>query len=135
MEFDLPVSLVQLLAKDATNSRLRSIVDHTMDLSTALAWGLSRRTSKKHAGNYTFYMERYIRGIALLYPDYSLKPNHHYALHIPDNLKFGPLKGTWAYPLERMIGRLQKIKTNTKLGSCLFQLFHFPTELMKNREY
>ncbi|KDR67756.1 hypothetical protein GALMADRAFT_79375, partial [Galerina marginata CBS 339.88] len=123
IEFDIPVSLIQLLAnskyslEEPNYTRLRKVVEHTLDLAMAISWGLSRRTSRHHAERYAFYMHRYLRGIQVLFPDYDLKPNHHYALHIPDILiLFGPLHGTWAFALERLIGRLQGLNTNGKIG-------------------
>jgi hypothetical protein len=122
-EFDIPVALVKVLANRrgagniADDRHAQRVVDHTMDLAMALAWGLSRRTSERHAERYRFYMRRYLRGIQELYPDYNLKPVHHYSLHIGDMLDgFGPLHGTWAFALERLIGRLQAMNTNSKIG-------------------
>lgn len=125
LEFDIPVSLVQLLADNDSSSRssieynayLLKFVENTMNLSTAIAWGMSRRTSESHAQRYDFYMQRYLAGVQELYPDYNLKPIHHYSLHIPDILRlFGPLHGTWAFLPERVIGCLQGINTNSKIG-------------------
>lgn len=127
LEFDIPVSLIRIkcMRKPSGNvaddERLQKLIDHTMDLVLAIAWGLSRRSSPHHAERYTFYMKRYLNGIKDLFPDYDLKPNHHYALHIPDILlAFGPLHGTWAFSMERLIGRLQKMNTNSKIGMCCF---------------
>ncbi len=123
LEFDIPVSLIHIryqqrsLGNIDADARLKKLVDLTLDLAMAVAWGLSRRTSPYHAERYAFYMKRYISGIKELFPDYNLKPNHHYALHIPDILlAFGPLHGTWAFSVERLIGRLQKLNSNSKIG-------------------
>jgi len=121
LEFDIPVSLIRIKSQRKPSGnidvRLQKLVDHTLDLVMAIAWGLSRRTSACHAERYMFYMKRYLSGIKDLFPDYNLKPNHHYALHIPDILlAFGPLHGTWAFSLERLIGCLQKLNSNSKIG-------------------
>jgi hypothetical protein len=125
LEFDLPVSFIRIKhtqksSGDITaDERLQKLVDLTMDLAIAIAWGLSRRASAYHAERYMFYMKRYLIAVKELFPDYDLKPNHHYALHIPDILLgFGPLHGTWAFSTERLIGRLQKMNTNSKIGEC-----------------
>ncbi|KDR73100.1 hypothetical protein GALMADRAFT_73332, partial [Galerina marginata CBS 339.88] len=132
IEFDIPVSLIQLLATSsfpvggADHTRLRRVVEHTLDLAMATSWGLSRRTSKYHAERYAFYMHRYLCTIKELFPDYDLKPNHHYALHIQDILLlFGPLHGTWAFSLERLIGRLQGMNTNGKIGAVVMYTISF----------
>jgi hypothetical protein len=125
LEFDLPVSLVRIKYTQkpsgniAADERLQKLVDLTMDLAMATAWGLSRRTSAHHAERYMFYIKRYLMAIREIFPDYDLKPIHHYALHIPDILLgFGPLHGTWVFSIERLIGRLQKTDTNSKIGEC-----------------
>lgn len=127
LEFDIPISLIQLLANskpsDTINNDvyLQKFVRNTLDLAMALAWGLSRRSSDFHADQYMFYMRNYLSGISDLFPEYTLKPIHHYSLHISDILRlFGPLHGTWAFSTERLIGRLQKFKTNSKIGKCWF---------------
>jgi len=136
IEFDIPVSLAQLLHKEKDTiskvqyTRLSKLVELTFNLAMAIAWGLSRITSAHHAERYMFYMHRYLNGIRELFPDYQLKPNHHYALHIPDILRlFGPLHGTWAFALERLIGRLQKMNTNFKIGKYYQNLMHIAREL------
>jgi hypothetical protein len=128
LEFDIPVSLVKILDQRkssgdiAEDKRAQRIVEHTLDLAMAIAWGLSRRTSKYHAEKYHFYMRRYLAGIHELFPDYDLKPKHHYALHLVDILlEFGPLHGTWSFSLERLIGRLQKLNSNSKIGEVDYQ--------------
>ena len=129
IEFDIPVSLVFLKYTRQSSGivedeRFQKLVDHTMDLALATAWGFSRRTSPKHAERYEFYMKRYLTGIKELFPDYDLKPNHHYALHIPEILRsFGPLHGTWAFKTERLIGALQKLNTNSKIGKIKVNFF------------
>ena len=137
LEFDLPVSLVKILftrrktGNITDDMRAQRIVEHTMDLAIAMAWGLSRRTSTLHAERYQFYMTRYVKGIHELYPGYDLKPKHHYALHIPEILlQYGPIRGTWAFGLERMIGRLQKLNSNHKIGNILSLS---PNHLAKSR--
>lgn len=123
IEFDLPVSLIRILATQKPSgtlhkdAQLQKLVIHTLDLAMALGWGLSRRTSELHIKNYAMYMSRYLSGVQDLFPKYTLKPVHHYALHMQDIIRlFGPLHGTWAFPLERLIGVLQKFNTNSRAG-------------------
>ena len=137
LEFDIPVALVKVVASRrksgniGDDERAQRIVDHTMDLAMAMAWGLSRHTSQSHAERYMSYMKRYIQDIQKLYPDYAIKPTHHYALHIPDMLTgFGPLHGTWAFGLERLIGRLQSLNTNSKPGVCTGNLSSIETDIL-----
>lgn len=122
-EFDLPVSLVQILdrqslSKDSTSYKhALDIIQNTMDLAMAIFWATSRHTSTHHAERCKFHMDNYIAGLLKLYPDQDLVPNHHYALHLHEMLlRFGPMHGWWAFPFERVVGLLQGINTNFKLG-------------------
>ncbi|TDL14213.1 hypothetical protein BD410DRAFT_696105, partial [Rickenella mellea] len=93
IEFDLPVSLVQVWS------------------------GTEKRTSKRHSNMYMKYMHDYLESLLELFPDLRLRPNHHNALHIGELLlRFGPMHGWWMYPFERVIGILQRMNTNNKLG-------------------
>lgn len=124
IEFDLPVSLVRLLVTDKANKlpeeRLLSRelqVRSTMSLATAIRWGTSHRTSTQHATEYKRHILEYLRSFRQLCPDRNLVPNQHNAVHWADFLPlFGPAHGWWMFPFERVIGLLQKIKSNLKLG-------------------
>jgi hypothetical protein len=52
---------------------------------------------------------------ARIFPNLKILPNHHYALHIPKQMRWlGPLMAVSEFPGERLIGLLQKCKTNTQ---------------------
>jgi hypothetical protein len=58
----------------------------------------------------------YVRGLVEFFPQ-SLRPSHHYLLHLGDMLeRFGPMRGWWAFPYERFNGMIQKLATNHKPG-------------------
>lgn len=123
MEFDIPASLVQMWARENTNAddrkacRRQKLLESTMLLAKAVRWGTSHITSQKHVDQYMEYMEAYLQSLADLYPQMHFRPNHHAALHVGVFLlRFGPMHGWWMFPFERIIGNLQKIKTNHKLG-------------------
>ena len=129
LEFDIPASLIRINSNRRpsrsidVDARFQQLVDLTLDLSAAISWGLSRRTSSHHADRYMFYMKRYLSGVQKLFPGYNLKPNHHYALHIPEILlSFGPIYGTWSFSIERLIGRLHKLNSNFKIGKIFCEL-------------
>jgi hypothetical protein len=62
------------------------------------------------------YLESYIRyrqSSAVLYPKVNSRPNHHYAMHNADLMKYwGPLTKLSEFTYEQHNGSLQKIKTN-----------------------
>ncbi|MBW0541940.1 hypothetical protein O181_081655, partial [Austropuccinia psidii MF-1] len=56
----------------------------------------------------------YQRTSNVLFPHIRITPNHHYAMHIPEQLlRWGPLNGISEYGGERLVGLLQKLKTNS----------------------
>lgn len=72
-------------------------------------------TSNDAADRYTHHYKEYRQGIQRLFPKWISKPNHHYAMHNGDVLKYwGPLPSLSEFPGERLIGMLQNIKTNKK---------------------
>jgi hypothetical protein len=89
-----------------------------MLLAVAIRWGTSHKTSTTHAEQYMTNMHAYLTSLLELFPDMALRPNHHAALHLgPLLLRFGPTRGWWMFPFERVIGLLQKINTNNKMGT------------------
>lgn len=70
---------------------------------------------------YTSHYTRYRASLHELYPGFSSVPNHHYAMHNGDLLKFwGPLSVLSEFPGERMNGDLGQINTNRQLGMFVF---------------
>jgi hypothetical protein len=136
IEFDIPVSLIKLWAKaplNDDNDRRRKILDSTMYLATAIRWATSHRTSEKHAAEYMRNMREYLASVRELFPERNLLPNQHNALFIGEMLlRFGPVHGWWMFPFERLIGLLQQINTNQKLGMLSDYLLNF-TKPVSNR--
>ena len=117
----LPVSLVRLWSVaevgNPRSEKCRQILNVTMLLLSAVAIACSRVTSKKHAKLYLNNMHSYLSGLKELFPEYSFHPNHHMALHLHDYLLlYGPVHSWWTFPFERLIGILQRISTNYKIG-------------------
>lgn len=124
IEFDLPVSIIQLWAKGRDtadtdlNNRRHELADSTMQVSCAIGWGTSHCSSDEHSEKYTRFMRVYIASVKTLFPHKRLKPNHYAALRLGEFLlRFGPVHGWWMFPFERVIGVLQKINTNNKMGA------------------
>jgi Domain of unknown function (DUF4218) len=119
----LPPSLIRLWqVVDASNGHERAIrcariLDVTLSLLSAVAIALSYTTSHSHADAMHRHLLDYLRGLKDLFPGYKFHPNQHMALHLPEYIKFyGPVHSWWAFPHERVIGMLQHISTNYKMG-------------------
>ncbi|KAF8163857.1 hypothetical protein BJ912DRAFT_864584 [Pholiota molesta] len=99
----LPLSLIALWHKpvDGNPRSLRcvKILSVTLSLLSAVIIASSHVTSPAHAKGYLDCMTRYITGIKELFPEYSLVPNHHMAMHIAEYLRlFGPVHSWWTFP-------------------------------------
>jgi len=125
MEFDMPAAVAQIWVHGSRSSeddeqiqRQKKLVQATILLATAIRWATSYRTSELHAAQYMRCMVAYLNILKELYPKLAWRPKHHAALHIgPFLLLFGPMHGWWMFVFERIIGLLQKINTNYKLGA------------------
>ena len=117
----LPVGLVRLwhqLSSDDPRSRQRKeLLSLTLSLISAIAIACRRTTSPTDAALYLAHMKSYLKGLKNVIPDYQFRPNQHMALHLPDYLQwFGPVHGWWTFPFERLIGLLQRLPNNFKMG-------------------
>ncbi|KAJ4489144.1 hypothetical protein C8R41DRAFT_896008 [Lentinula lateritia] len=80
-------------------------------------------TSNVEADIYMDHFVKYCVSTQELYPGFSSMPNHHYAMHGGDQLKFwGPLALLSEFPGERKNGNFGQVKTNKHLGKSIWQL-------------
>jgi hypothetical protein len=122
IEFDIPVSLMKLLSHEGNDpdSRRYKVLDSTMLLATALGWGTSYGTSVKHVAQYMKNMQAYLVSLRDFFPNTDLRTSHHNALFIGEMLlRFSPVHGWWMFPFERVIGLLQQVNTNSKIGELI----------------
>ncbi|KAJ7810918.1 hypothetical protein B0H14DRAFT_2378759, partial [Mycena olivaceomarginata] len=55
-----------------------------------------------------------------LYGSRNMRPNHHWAVHIPEQISlYGPLNGFWAFLTERLNKILKNLNSNNWTGGCL----------------
>lgn len=79
-------------------------------------------TSPSDADKYMKHYLEYRKTVKQLFPNFRSKPNHHYAMHNDELLKYwGPLPEISEFAGERMNGLLQE--TNTNRHMCKFNLF------------
>jgi hypothetical protein len=124
----LPIALVTLWGEvdgsppTSTNYHLR-VLDHTMALFQAVNLVCRSTMNKERASKYLSFMKLWVGGLRdLLYPHterHKARPNIHASLHVPDFLNlYGPVMSWWCFPFERLIGVLQKVKTNDIVGGA-----------------
>ncbi|KIK76306.1 hypothetical protein PAXRUDRAFT_170343 [Paxillus rubicundulus Ve08.2h10] len=62
-------------------------------------------------------MKVYLKCVKTIFLKIGWWPNHHALLHLDDFLcRYGPMHGWWMFPFKRVIGSLQKMNTNHKIG-------------------
>ncbi|KIK77565.1 hypothetical protein PAXRUDRAFT_166433, partial [Paxillus rubicundulus Ve08.2h10] len=84
---------------------------------SAIWWGTSHITLEYHMHQYKQYMKVYLKCVKTIFLEISWQPNHHASLHLDKFLyRYGPMHGWWMFPFERVIGSLQKMNMNHKIG-------------------
>lgn len=122
-EFDIPVSLLRIETRKSGSGKQKDeyrakLVHSTFLLAIAIRWATSHQTSTKHAEKYTETMKNYLKTLKDLRPTERYRPNHFNALLIGRYLRlYGPVRGWWMFPFERVIGDLQRSSTNNKPGA------------------
>lgn len=126
----IPIALILRWGPGSTHASLqveqdfRRALDHTMLLVQAMIIAVKRYTSDGRATAYLQLYAEYVEGLKNLYPGTRATPSHHAAFHIYDFLKlFGPIFAWWAFPFERVIGRLQRIPKNHKKGEFMMRVY------------
>lgn len=120
-------ALIPLMRLWTSASGKRAAALHlTFTLVSAIVIATSRVTSSKHVDVYLDLMTAYAQGLKEHFPDFEFHPNHHLAFHLAEFLiQYGPIHEWWTFPFERIIGMLQRVLTNDKMGtlSCTALLF------------
>ncbi|WAQ82479.1 hypothetical protein PtA15_2A796 [Puccinia triticina] len=76
----------------------------------------ARRFKSGDIKQFEIHYKKYLDSVGGLFEGVKVQPNHHFSLHIPQQMaSWGPLAGVAEFPGERLIGFLQKINTNNKI--------------------
>lgn len=110
----LPISL--LLAWHNRQDRMKHL-KALLFLIILVHIAVSRTSSQAGSILYRDAILLYLNLIRALYPQHQFTVNHHLAMHLPLFMDLhGPCRSHWAFPFERLIGRLQKTRLNNQLG-------------------
>lgn len=120
----IPLALLSLwidgmpdVADDAAD--MVEVLDNAMSLASLVTLGCKHTTSKDRAKCYRECARNHVEGLKKLFPGFLL-PYHHAIFHIYEFLLlFGPIRGWWCFPFERLIGQLQDIPHNHKEGKLV----------------
>ena len=115
----LPVALIWVWGV-STEGRRFQMLTNFMDLVSAVVLAGLLETSDHHIELYREYMLRYLQQLQELFPEAPFKPNHHYALHIPDFMKLFAAVHSWrSFAFERYNYVLQRMNTNLTFGEII----------------
>jgi hypothetical protein len=105
---------------DEVGTNLRAVLNHTMELVCMVYLTCTRTTTVERAHMYHSHIVHYVGNLKKIYPNFTLRPNHHTAFHIYDYLLlFGLAHSWWCFPFECLIGIFQCLPVNHKTGEFL----------------
>ena len=122
MTIYLPIALVILWAEQTgpDADHFRALLRHGMALFQAVTVLCRYAMTPERATAYRQYLKQWVDDLYTCHPHtkyHSKRTNVHIAFHLYDfAILWGPLVSWWAFPVERLIGVLQKIKSNGRVG-------------------
>jgi hypothetical protein len=122
----LPLALISMWGVGTTHTsptnsiRFHRILNHTMLLVSAISLACKHTMSQAHSSAYLTCLVQYLKELVDIHPDANHLPNHHMAMHLPHFFHlFGPVRSWWCFPFERLIGQIQRLLSNHKLGMSI----------------
>ncbi|MBW0513392.1 hypothetical protein O181_053107 [Austropuccinia psidii MF-1] len=96
------------------------LTKNTFHLISAINIATSWTVSTEDANAFSQHWKKFCLSNQHLFPKQKIKPNHHFADHIPELFQWwGPAQAsaTWGY--ERLIGVFAKMPTNNKICTSI----------------
>ncbi|KAJ3762559.1 hypothetical protein EV360DRAFT_79172 [Lentinula raphanica] len=116
----LVVTLIRVWGYQYENdsqARHFQILQNFLDLVHAIRLLNLRETSADSRDEYRSLIMKYLHQVLVLFPDVALKPNHHYAVHIVEDLEsMGPVQARNTPIFERTNHLLQEVNSNNHSG-------------------
>ncbi|KAE9407721.1 hypothetical protein BT96DRAFT_933145 [Gymnopus androsaceus JB14] len=111
---DLPTIVPEFwFEPEESNEVNEALLENFCNLVASVNLVTAYSTSNEEADLYNEYYTAYRASLKGLWPYANSRPNHHYAHHYPDQMRFwGPMGTLSEYPGERLNGELQRIPTN-----------------------
>ncbi|KIM61165.1 hypothetical protein SCLCIDRAFT_122774 [Scleroderma citrinum Foug A] len=97
----IPITLISLWGGPSSKATLKPILDHTMDLVSAVYISCARTMTSECATAYHSYIASYVGSLKCVHPAFNVQPNHHATFHVYDYLVlFSPVHSWWTFPFE-----------------------------------
>ncbi|KAJ6560133.1 hypothetical protein B0H19DRAFT_848987, partial [Mycena capillaripes] len=122
MTIYLPIALVIMWAEQTgpDADHFRALLRHGMALFQAVTILCCYAMTPERATAYRQYLKQWVDDLYTCHPHtkyHKKRTNVHIAFHLYDfAILWGPLVSWWAFPVERLIGVLQKFKSNGRVG-------------------
>lgn len=115
----LVVSLVRLWGNGQPDARQSQMLVNFLHLVSFTNLLHMRCITSEHVRSIAEENMAYLQGLRTLYPEFSLVPKHHMALHFPEMLRdFGPVHAWRTFAFERLNQLFQNVLTNGISGRC-----------------
>ena len=125
-----PLALIVLWGASSTHptanqaSHLHRVLDHTMLLVSAITIACNCIMSQLHSQIYLECMVAYILQLAKIHPCATVQLYDHLLMHLPHFFSlFEPAWTFWTYPFKQLIGQIQHLLSNHKLGELQQTLY------------
>ena len=120
----LPIALISSWGEGTPHASTKEaahflqVLKHTMCLVSAVIIASKHYLSSSHSSDYPEQMLTYLSDLQSIHPSANFCPYHHLSLHLPYIFHlFGPSHCFWTYPFERLIGWIQCLLSNHKIGT------------------
>ena len=126
----LPITLTKVWTASNAPLEDHARLDNFLHLACAIRLANRRVVDGGMVSAYQTHLLKYLRSLLHLFPEYRLKPKHHYAIHLADcMLRFGPTIWYSSWSGERKIFGQKQMHTN-HLPGMLFPVTHLHVSLM-----
>ena len=113
----LLVTLTRVWGIEQCSSTTLAHLNNFLALVIAFCLAHLSNINEETIASYEQAMRGHLEGLLNLFPDYKLKPKHHYALHLGLFMRlFGPVKGWSGWAGERKHLSQKRTYTNRKVG-------------------
>ena len=120
----LPIALISLWGEGTPHMSTKEaacflqVLKHTMCLVSAVIIALKHYISSSRSSDYLKQMSTYLSDLQTIHPSANFHPYYHLSLHLPYFFHlFGPSHCFCTYPFERLIGWIQHLLSNHKIGT------------------
>ncbi|KNZ46869.1 hypothetical protein VP01_6889g1 [Puccinia sorghi] len=108
--FDLYLSDIRDISINSNRGKFFMNTAYLMQCTHIL---FARQITGAQINRFQSNYQKYCESVGKLFEGVKVQPNHHFSLHIPQQIRtWGPLVGVAEFAGERLIGFLQKLKTN-----------------------